>query len=222
MRVALAALTLLSGAQAQGSSSYDEAPIEPPTREVTRGSKTVKPDLATWSFVFSSGGSDKAFAPLRPAVEDLGRRLKDASGGAATVRPLGAAVGSGPELTVTADGVVELSLKEGLDFWERARLVAAVDSILRAVTQTARTGKGPKFSYQLVAITVKNPESFREELTRAWAQQVRSFIAAAAAPLQVTDCAAPGPVEATPRSLEQVDLSLSIDCRLSAGRSGGK
>jgi hypothetical protein len=66
-------------------------------------------------------------------------------------------------------------------------------------------------------VIVKNPESYRAKLTEQWVQRAHAFAAAAQAreaPLHLLDCAPPGDIIQKQRSLEEVSLSLAVNCRL--------
>ena len=71
--------------------------------------------------------------------------------------------------------------------------------------------------------TLRDAESKRAELTALWLKHTREFadaVQSKQAPLHVVDCGPAPRVVLTPISLEEVGLSLQVNCRLDAIRPG--
>jgi hypothetical protein len=225
------------------TSSYSapsySAPSEPgvPHREAVSAGLVVRPDLLCIPFALrtKAEGVDKAISALQAAAEALGPRLSKAAGQSLRVRMRGFAVAeqrsskkaredepaaeAAMELAATADGTLELPLAEGLDFWARSRLFAALSSALAAETR-ASAEAAVKATFTAPQAQLREPEAYRGKLMEQWVKRARAFADAAqspAAPLQITDCTAPAEVAQRSISNEEVALSLAITCHIDAG-----
>ncbi|WP_437769288.1 hypothetical protein WMF27_09235 [Sorangium sp. So ce281] len=203
-----------------------------PSRASVQTDLVVRPDVLVLGFALQETDADpqRALTAAKASVEDLERQFKEATGGASTVRMLGAsfttvftekAESEGDAVSAAVDGVIEVRLAPELDFWARSRLAAAVAQVRREVSaavQAAKDGRrGATFGQPRAE--VKEPEGHRAQLTEQWLRRARSFAEAAqaaSAPLLLVDCAPPGAIEQRPISLLEVGLSLSVACRLNA------
>lgn len=230
------------------SSSYSapSAPSAPgvPQHETVTAGIVVRPDLVCFPFALRTTAldSEKAVAALRAAVEELGKRVGAATGGALKVRMRGFAIapartskksgGEQEELAATVDGAFELPLAEGLDYWARTRLMAAIEAAIaretaasykeaEAAVAAANAAPVVKVSFSSAQPQVKEPEAYRVRLVDQWVKRARIFTDAAqssAAPLLITDCATPGEIAQRSVSDEEVALSLAITCRIDTQR----
>jgi hypothetical protein len=203
-----------------------------PSRASVQADLVVRPDVLVLGFALQETDADpqRALTAAQAAVQNLERQFKEATGGASTVRMLGAsftavftekAESEGDAVAAAVDGVIEVRLAPELDFWARSRLAAAVAQVRREVSaavQAAKDGRrGATFGQPRAE--VKEPEGHRAQLTEQWLRRARSFAEAAqaaSAPLLLVDCAPPGAIEQRPISLLEVGLSLSVACRLNA------
>ncbi|WP_437534461.1 hypothetical protein WME79_09905 [Sorangium sp. So ce726] len=219
------------GSTSASMSSMPSAPALP-SRGAVQADLVVRPDVLVLGFALQETDADpqRALTAAQAAVENLERQFKEATGGASTVKMLGAsfstvftdkAESDGDAVSAAVDGVIEVRLAPELDFWARSRLAAAVAQVRREVSaavQAAKDGRrGATFGQPRAE--VKEPEGHRAQLTEQWVRRARSFAEAAqaaSAPLSLVDCAPPGAIEQRPISLLEVGLSLSVACRLDA------
>ncbi|AKT37825.1 hypothetical protein [Chondromyces crocatus] len=211
-----------------------------PQRGAMKSDLVVRPDALELGFALRETAADaqRAVAAAQAAVSEVEKRVEEATGGAATVRMCG--VASAPyapgkaegdkkgEVSVTVDGTIEVPLAASLDYWARARLLAALTQVTREL-QKASTDDGRKgASFEVPRPVVKEAEAHRAALTERWVRRVRAFAEVAqggTVPLHIVDCAPPGGIEQQVLSLEEVALSLAIACRLDAAggsRSSGR
>lgn len=204
------------------SGSY-EAELEVPNRERASVELIARPDLLQISFVVEATESDfaKATTALQTSVTELSRKLKDASNGLGTVRLYGMSTGVRSERkensTVKIDGVVEVPLGNEQDFWARARTATAFEKVLAEAVAKGGAKTKTNVNYSPPQATLKDPESKRAELTALWLKRIRELAQAAQskqAPLHIVDCKPPPKVSINPISLEEVGLSLQLECRL--------
>jgi hypothetical protein len=111
------------------------------------------------------------------------------------------------------DGVVEVDLPLVAPV-ERALRVAAVLGALRALVIEGRKQRPPvSAAVGSFVAQVREPESYRAELLARWREQLQGVVEAASAagaalaPLRLAE---PGPVHQSPLSLEQIELSLTL------------
>jgi hypothetical protein len=236
-----------TGSSSYSAPSAPSDPGVPQHERVTAG-LVVRPDLVCFPFALrtTAPDSEKAVAALRAGLDALTQRVGAATGSALKVRMRGFAIaparatkkaGEVEELAAMADGAFELPLAEGLDFWARSRLVASIEAAIArenaaaasyAVT-SSKEAEAPapspapvvKASFSGVQPQVKEPEAYRARLVDQWVKRARVFTDTAqssAAPLLITDCAAPGEIAQRSISNEEVALSLSITCRIDTPR----
>jgi hypothetical protein len=219
------------------SASMPSAPAVP-NRAAVQADLVVRPDVLVLGFALKETNADpqRALAAAQAAADDLGRRFKEATAGASTVKMCGASFApfstgkADTEAEATAavvDGAIEVRLAPELDFWARSRLVAAVTQVTREVSAAAHAEKDGRrgASFEQPRAEVKEPEAYRAQLTERWLRRARSFAEAAqaaSAPLSLVDCAPPGAIEQRPISLVEVGLSLAVACRLDALSAGPK
>lgn len=212
-----------AGASAPGyypSSSY--------WRQMASTDFVARPDTLTVGFNLRKNGSEVAavVALLEKAADDVGQRLRTATGGAAMVRmrnisidPISDKQGIEARM-VSVDGIIDVPLPADADFWARAKLVAALSQATKAFTDE-NGKKGLTARFDRPQAVVKDPESFRPELMKQWLERARSFASAAqspGAPLQLLQCEPPGMVQQIHLTLDEVALRLSQSCRIDALR----
>jgi hypothetical protein len=219
-----------SSYSASPSFSAPSAPAVPHREQVTAG-LVVRPDLACIPFALRTTAetSEKAVASLKDKIGEIAQRVGATAGGGMRVRMRGFALalagtkkasGGEEELAATADGAFDLPLAEGLDYWARSRLVAAVQAAI--AKEVAACAGGPvRASFEAPQLQVHDPEAFRGKLMEQWVKRARAFADAAQNPattLQITDCTAPGEIAQRAISSEEVALSLAISCRIDTGK----
>lgn len=212
-----------AGASAPGyypSSSY--------WRQQSASDFVTRPDTLTVGFNLRKNGSDVAavVGSIEKAVDDVGQRLRAATGGSAMVRMRNISIEpvfekQGVETrVVSVDGIIDIPLAADADFWARAKLVAALAQATRAFTdENKKSGLTPRFDRPTAV--VKDPESFRPELMKQWLERARGFAQAAqspGAPLQLVSCDPPGMVQQIHLDLDEVALRLPQSCRIDALR----
>lgn len=209
-----------------------------PHRGDARAELIVRPDAASIVFAFQEQHADaqQAIASLEATAADMERRLKEATGGAASVRMCGMAIrraggakyagGEEGEAVVVVDGSIDVVLAPELDYWKRGRLLAAVAKVTGAIERSFKEaaskeeGKSARAArFNEPAVAVKDLEAHRAKLAERWVKRARAFgdaAQSAAAPLHLVDCAVPAQIEQRVISLEEVGLSLPMTCRLDA------
>ncbi|PTL83101.1 hypothetical protein [Vitiosangium sp. GDMCC 1.1324] len=202
--------------------AYEPAPI--------RAELIVRPDLLRVSFSASleTQGVEQSLPLLQRACEQFQRRVRDALGTEVTFRPKDArfnrsaprklALPEDDGTFVAVDGTFEVPLPPEPDFWARSSRVGTLARACHEAQADSRQSKKlPRFSFGSVEALVAQPESHRAELLRRVVTRVRELattVGSAEAPLHVVDCSAPGLVEQSPVSLEEVGLTLNVYCRL--------
>lgn len=124
--------------------------------------------------------------------------------------------GSGDGALPVVSGHLEVPLTAAQDYWQRARVLAALDALTSAAYAHGRARKPPldvQFSAPLPLL--RDPEAHRGALIQRWLDRLRQLSELAEAsrvsgPLQLRECAAPGPVTQHPISLEEVELRLAL------------
>lgn len=213
------------------SGSYSGFHEPPPAR----AELVVRPDVVRVSVSVSlelNEGVEHALPQLQRACEQLHRRFQDALGTGVTFRPRNVRFDRAalkrlamPEDAAThaaVDGVFEVPLPSELDFWARTARVGTLARLCHGAQSDSRQSKKlPHVGFGTPEALVAQPEAHRAELLRRFAARVRELASAVGspeAPLHVVDCSAPGPVEQSPVSLEEVGLSLPVHCRLDVVR----
>lgn len=216
------------------SGSYSGFHEPPPTR----AELVVRPDLLRISFSVSlelNESVDQTLTQLQRACEQLHRRMQDALGSGVRFRPRevrfersGLKKLAMPDEDAThasVDGLFEVPLPLELEFWARTSRVGTLARLCSAAQGDSRQSKKlPRFSFGNYEALVAQPEAHRAELLRRFAERMRELattVGSPEAPLHVVDCSAPGPVEQSPVSLEEVGLSLPVHCRLNVVRGPG-
>lgn len=197
----------------------------------------MRPDLVCVPFVLRLEGADSkaVLASLEKASEAVQARFSAATNSQSTLTMLGvnvANVGSGkaksdepPRFVVTVDGSIEVPLGDA-NYWGRARL-------LSSLVQASHDSKplippAPEEQPQLDSafgapeVKVRNPEVHRAELVKRWVERTRTFAKAAEsekAPLNVVNCEPPHMISQSVISVEQVGLSLAVQCRIDVVRA---
>ncbi len=163
----------------------------------------VRPDLISMSFSIWVEGSD--MAALRAEVTALEQKL-------ATTLP-------GWEATkLVAEGRIEVPLPPEKNFWERAQVVTALSAWSNPVQRPSKAESDkayPKKAWGGLVYSVAQPEKYRETLVAQWTERVHIFTSkAATTPIHLTECTPPAQVEQRALSLEEVELYLTVNCKL--------
>lgn len=211
--------------------SYD--PFREPTS--VRAELVVRPDLLRVAFSISleSQGVGQTLPILRGASEQLQRRVRDALGTEVTLRlrdvrfnrsaPRKLAIPEDDGAFIAVDGTFEVPLPTEWDFWARSIRVGTLVRVFHEAGNDSRQSKKlPRLGFGAVEPLVARPEEHRAELLRRLVTRARELAASVSspeAPLHVVDCSAPGLVEQSPISIEEVGLSLNVQCRLGVVRS---
>ncbi len=185
---------------------------------VVPGDLVARPDHALIPFSLTLDDLDpaRAVAAARPLLAAVDERLSKLSA-RLLVRGLRtshseAKIGD-PAVRTSLDGVVEVDLPQGSPV-DRALHLATLIGHLRALATEGRKQKPPlQVSIGQPVALLRDPEKHRGELVARWGQRLREVVEAATAaraPLAPLPLASPGAVRQTPRSLEQVELSLEI------------
>lgn len=232
--------SLLQSSSYSSSSSSFSAPSSPsiPSRSEGRGELVVRPDLVCVPFVLRAEAADAklGLAVLEKASATIDARFGAATSGAAKMKMLGVNVSAfsrgklssdngKPRFVVTVDGAIETPLAAEADYWARGELVAAL--------VTASHEKGPlvplagegqpeiESAFGAPEIKLRDPEAHRAELVKRWVERTRTFARAAesqGAPLDLVSCEPPSAIAQNPISVEQLGLSLGLQCRIDVVR----
>ncbi|HYO52774.1 hypothetical protein, partial [Archangium sp.] len=203
------------------ASSYESDTV--PAPEMVEEGLKARPDVLWLSFAFrqETEALDQAVPKLKAAVERYVRAAAEATQVDVAVKMKGLGLESGKRVAnndALAQGVLEVSLPESLDFWGRAALVATlvrVGSQETAAAEKESTGLRATFGFPVAR--VRDPEARRAELMKRWVERARGFMSQAQserAPLQLVGCEPPGEVKQEPVSVDEVVLSLAVSCRL--------
>ena len=189
----------------------------------------VRPDVLTISFDLKKTSDDPeaALAAVQAIAEELTKRYQGVSPDAAvhmnnlTIEPAGEK--QKPDMrNVTVEGSIELPLGAEVDYWKRAHLLTQLVQVSKSVVDEQKDAKKSVLAHVgRPQALVRNPEAFRGELIKLWIDHVRSFSSAAqsvAAPLEVMQCDPPTRVQQHTISLEEVGVSLHLNCRLDVPR----
>jgi hypothetical protein len=121
-------------------------------------------------------------------------------------------------IAVTADGSFDVLFDPALDFWKRNALHVRVVELTKSVAVTTATNDETlAVRFHAPAALVIDPEGFRPELVKRWVARARAFAEAAQSPdtpLAILDCNVPPAIEQNPISVDEVQLSLHIRCRI--------
>lgn len=215
------------------SKSSDLPPARLTLRDAGPCSLVLRPDLVRVAFNARSDEPDagKAVPVLEAAFTALSRELTTALPGATVVmrgldwradaKARSRSFGSDGVLPVVS-GWLDVPLTPAQDFWQRARVLATLDTLTHAAYLQARARK-PVIEVHFGAPQpmLRDPELHRAALIQRWLDRVRqlSDLAEAsrvAGPLQLRECSAPGPVTQHPISLEEVELRLTLAGPLTA------
>lgn len=195
-----------------------------PVAEAAPGELVVRPDTLAINYAYRAKGDSatSALAALRREVEALAVQVEAASKGAAKVVPCGLRLERGGAVEIAhGDGRIEANLPEGADYWQRAQLLAALTEVTRALqsddgakkSDSSETSAG----FASPRVYVADPEGHRQALFSRWSERARAFAEAARAggpKLEVVQCEPPGAIHQRVLSLQEVGLSLPVQCRL--------
>lgn len=220
-----------------GSFSVPSSPSLP--QQSARGDLIVKPDLVCVPFVLRTEVFDSkaGLELLQLASSSVTKRFEGATGGASKTKMLGATVhgvshskvsssDGKPTYVVTVDGFIETPFATDADYWSRARLVASLVTASNAkepLVPVAGEGQAEiDAAFGSPELKLRDPESYRAELVKRWVERARGFADAAdsqAAPLEIVNCEPPSTIAVSPISVEQIALSLPVQCRIDLGRN---
>jgi len=184
---------------------------------------TVRPDVLLVAFTFrhEAESLEQALPGLKQAVEHYVAAATEAShvGVSARMGELEWAVRKIGYRDVVVHGVLEVALPESLDFWGREMLVATLARVgEQEVSAAERANAGLIASFSHPRARLRDPEAYREALTKQWMDRVRAFtkqVESEQAPLRLVGCEPPGEVKQQPLSVNEVSLSLTgVGCRL--------
>lgn len=200
----------------------------------------MKPDLVCVPFALRAQAPSvkAAMDAAQLLVRTITERFATATGGAALIRMMGfstQAYSKGKssraedvEYVVLADGAVDVPLGANLDYWAKGKLLSALVEASRALTPSKKEEEPPPGTPRVDAaftapeVKVKDPEAHRATLVKRWVERARQFTELSQSrsdPLVILDCAPPGAIGQQPLSIEEVGLSLGIQCRLNATRA---
>jgi len=120
---------------------------------------------------------------------------------------------------VTVRAVIERSLPDA-DAFERAAVVAEMADALQPFHQAASKVTRPEPKVPLIGIGAPSPglediEQHRQKLLDGWASRVKALAKTTDdSTITLVNCSAPGEVRVTGGTLEQIGLSLPIQCTI--------
>lgn len=225
--------SLLSSSSYASSSSFS-APSSPSIpRHDTHADLVVRPDLVCVSFVLRLDGPDAkaVLATLEKASQAVQERFAAATNGQASTTMLGvnvSSLGTGkaksddpPKFVVTVDGSVEVPLAPDANYWTRARLltslVQASSDVKPLVPPAPEDQPQLDSAFGAPEVKVRNPDVYRGELMKRWIERSQAFAKLAQserAPLHLVNCEPPQTISQTHISIEQVGLTLPVQCRI--------
>lgn len=120
-------------------------------------------------------------------------------------------------VSVTVEGRVFVALAPAQDYWERTHLVARLTALVDQLAANANADP-PRFAIVFGRIEphVRAPEAARAELAQRWATQRKQAareVQAGDAALAREVCAPAAQVVERVASLEEIELTLPIECR---------
>ncbi len=187
----------------------------------------VRPDLLTAEFAVREvrPTSAAALEAAQASAATVTSTLAHATGNTSTTKLRGMSIAKVIRnkqfvgVVVTVDGALEVPLPKELDFWGRQRLYVAVLEATAGLAESVHTPEEPLSAVRFDNLQpgLKDPETFRTELTNRWVARARAFATAAQskdAPLSLVDCTPPAAVTQSRQSLEEVTLQLTVTCRL--------
>ena len=185
----------------------------------------VRPDVILINFTLKKTSDDPeaGLSAIQSFVDDLKKRYRSASEHA-EILTHNLSVHTSMEKQsqnlqdVVVSGAIELPLAPEWDYWKRAHLLVSLVQIAKSVAAEQKNARKTILAEiaQPTAL-LRNPELLRGELVSLWLERVRGFGKAAqsqAAPLEFLHCDPPGKVDQHHISLEEVGLSLPLNCRL--------
>jgi hypothetical protein len=221
---------------ASGSADFRSSKVADttvPAAPVVSADKTVRPDVLVVRFGVRQEAEtpEKAVALLKEAVERYVRASVEASKAEVAVQMQNLSEAyvaesrsksEGPRHAMAAQGMLRVELPETLDFWSRSALVAALVRVGHQTRTAADEAKaGLTFSVYEPTAQLRDPETHRADLLKRWVARARSLATEAQgnerAPLQLAGCAPPGRVEQKTITLEEVALTLAVQCQLQVG-----
>lgn len=122
------------------------------------------------------------------------------------------------EKHTVVEGCAEIDVSKDGDFWARARVLAAIETV--APADHVRVKEELRATFAAPVPRVRDVESHRAELVERWVARSRAFIAATekdgAGKLHVSDCAPPLLIRQSPVAVDRVALTLDVTCKLAS------
>jgi hypothetical protein len=117
---------------------------------------------------------------------------------------------------VSLQGALEYALAPAQDYWERARLVTRIDGLRDRIERASHAEASPfEASIEPPHAGVRDPEAQRAELLSRWIAKRKQFAREAKSAdlaVAIDACRPPAEIAVRVLSLEEVELTLPIDC----------
>lgn len=232
----------MSASSAPTSTPAYVSPTAPPLPEhgAASASLVVRPDVVMLTFVLRTVAEDAdvGVALLQQSIKSLEPRFaevvpKDALktrmrgtvlARAPRYRTSKKAKGEGvPEMdpfAVSVQGTFEIALAPTQDYWSRSHEVARLSALAATIT-SATNAEGSAFTATFgdAEPHVRDRESFRDELVKKWAARKRQSardVKSGEVAITPESCRLAGDITEHLVSIEEIELSLPADCRLSS------
>ncbi|WP_437646418.1 hypothetical protein [Sorangium sp. So ce362] len=198
------------------------------------GGFVVRPDTIEITFVLTGRGADPRaiLADLKTRAQAITQRLGEAAGSPVTSKMRGVSTSAdGSELAepavyvVRVDGSIDVALAAEQDYWARSglwvSLVAATRDLVAATksSDTKSSETGVDLGFSAPRPLLKDAQKLRPKLLELWTERARQLAKLAEsdkAPLAIVDCAPPGDIDQRVVSLEEISLSVPVNCKLSS------
>jgi hypothetical protein len=229
-------LTASSASTAVPSSGYGTSP---PSTLPNHGSATTnliaRPDLLTLTFALRAvaDDADAGVALLEQSAKALEPRFAEvAAKGSMRMRMRGTIVerasksgkasktrgDAEPEpFAISLQGTFEYALVPAQDYWARSHELARIAGLAGKVTAASRVEGAPFVaSFGLAEPHVRDVETFRPELVQKWSARKRQSardVKTGEVPLTPETCRLNGDITQHVVSIEEIELTLPIDCR---------
>jgi hypothetical protein len=193
------------------------------------GGFVVRPDTIEITFVLTGRGADPRaiLADLRTRAQAITQRLGEAAGSPVTSKMRGVSTSAdGSELAepavyvVRVDGSIDVALAAEQDYWARSGLWVSIVAATRDLVAAMKSSEtGVDLGFSAPRPLLKDAEELRPKLLELWTERARQLAKIAQsdkAPLAIVDCAPPGDIDQRVASLEEISLSLPVNCKLSS------
>ncbi|MBJ6763623.1 hypothetical protein JGU66_22870 [Myxococcaceae bacterium JPH2] len=198
-----------------------------PSTPTVPADKVVRPDLLTMRFSVrqESEVPAQALPALKAVVDKLVRAAAEATHAEVVPRmkTFGTETGSlrkfstDPEkASIAVHGELQVAMPATMDFWARSELMARLLQVSKT-TASESEKQGVRLFFNAPEASLRDADAHRADLLRRWVERTRAFTLSAqseVAALGPVDCSAPEAVQQRPVSLEEVALTLPVNCRL--------